>query len=79
MIESIKPEEFILYLRKSRTDDPALSVSETVAKHEQMRIGEFLKAAEIVKAFRTWTHTATSRKIIRTTTCGVTARQNIGK
>ena len=28
------PEEFLLYLRKSRTDDPLLSVEEVLAKHE---------------------------------------------
>lgn len=32
----ITPEEIIDYLRKSRTDDPTLSVEETLAKHEQM-------------------------------------------
>ena len=32
----LKPEEIIDYLRKSRTDDPALSVSEVLSKHEQM-------------------------------------------
>ena len=36
ILPELKPEEIIIYLRKSRTDDPALSVSETVAKHEQM-------------------------------------------
>lgn len=36
VIPELKPEEIIIYLRKSRTDDPALSVSETVSKHEQM-------------------------------------------
>lgn len=35
-LQSISTKDIILYLRKSRTDDPALSVSETVAKHEQM-------------------------------------------
>lgn len=29
-----KPDEFLLYLRKSRTDDPLLSVEEVLAKHE---------------------------------------------
>ena len=29
-----KPDEFIAYLRKSRTDDPLLSVEEVLAKHE---------------------------------------------
>lgn len=29
-------DEIIMYLRKSRTDDPTLSVEETLAKHEQM-------------------------------------------
>ena len=36
MLPELKPEEILIYLRKSRTDDPALSVQETVAKHEQM-------------------------------------------
>jgi DNA invertase Pin-like site-specific DNA recombinase len=36
VLPELKPEEIIMYLRKSRTDDPALTVSETVAKHEQM-------------------------------------------
>ena len=35
-LPDLKPEEIIIYLRKSRTDDPALTVSEIVAKHEQM-------------------------------------------
>lgn len=35
-LPGLKPEEILIYLRKSRTDDPALSVSETLAKHEQM-------------------------------------------
>ena len=32
----LTPEEIIDYLRKSRTDDPTLSVEEVLAKHEQM-------------------------------------------
>ena len=32
----MKPDGIILYLRKSRTDDPILSVEEVLAKHEQM-------------------------------------------
>ena len=36
MLPELKTDEIIMYLRKSRTDDPALTVSETVAKHEQM-------------------------------------------
>lgn len=36
MLPDLKPEEILIYLRKSRTDDPALTVQETVAKHEQM-------------------------------------------
>ena len=35
-LPDLQPEEIIIYLRKSRTDDPALSVSETLSKHEQM-------------------------------------------
>ena len=30
----VKPEEVLVYLRKSRTDDPLLSVEEVLAKHE---------------------------------------------
>lgn len=36
LLPELKTDEILMYLRKSRTDDPALSVSETVAKHEQM-------------------------------------------
>lgn len=35
-LPELKPDEILIYLRKSRTDDPALSVQETLAKHEQM-------------------------------------------
>lgn len=34
VIENLKPDEVIAYFRKSRTDDPALSVEEILAKHE---------------------------------------------
>ena len=30
----LKPEEILLYLRKSRTDDPTLSVAEILTRHE---------------------------------------------
>lgn len=33
---NLKPEEVLEYLRKSRTDDPALSVEEVLTKHEAM-------------------------------------------
>ena len=33
--ESIKPEEILMYLRKSRADDPLLSVSDVLSKHEE--------------------------------------------
>lgn len=36
MLPEIKPSEVLIYLRKSRTDDPTLTASEVVAKHEQM-------------------------------------------
>lgn len=36
ILPELKPEEILIYLRKSRTDDPALTVSETLSKHEQM-------------------------------------------
>jgi DNA invertase Pin-like site-specific DNA recombinase len=32
-LENIKPEEILVYLRKSRTDDPALTVEEVLEKH----------------------------------------------
>ena len=32
----IQPDEIIVYLRKSRADDPLLTVTEVLAKHEQM-------------------------------------------
>jgi DNA invertase Pin-like site-specific DNA recombinase len=32
----LRPEEILLYSRKSQTDDPALTIEETLAKHEQM-------------------------------------------
>lgn len=33
-IDQLKPEEVLMYLRKSRADDPLLSVSEVLQKHE---------------------------------------------
>ena len=35
-IPKLLPEEILLYSRKSRTDDPTLTVEEVLAKHEQM-------------------------------------------
>lgn len=35
-LPDLRPDQILIYLRKSRTDDPALTVSETVAKHETM-------------------------------------------
>ena len=34
VLENIKPNEILAYFRKSRTDDPTLSVEEVLAKHE---------------------------------------------
>lgn len=34
IIENLKPDEVLAYFRKSRTDDPTLSVAEVLAKHE---------------------------------------------
>ena len=34
LIENLKPNEILAYFRKSRTDDPTLSVEEVLAKHE---------------------------------------------
>ena len=33
--DDIKPEEILMYLRKSRADDPLKSVEEIVANHEK--------------------------------------------
>ena len=33
---NLKPEEVLDYLRKSQTDDPALTVEEVLAKHEEI-------------------------------------------
>lgn len=33
---NLKPEEIIMYLRKSRADDPMLSVAEVLSKHEKI-------------------------------------------
>lgn len=35
-LPKLSPEEILIYLRKSQSDDPLLSVEETLAKHEQM-------------------------------------------
>ena len=35
-IAELKPEEILIYLRKSRADDPTLSVEEVLSKHEQI-------------------------------------------
>lgn len=35
-LPKLTPEEIVKYLRKSRTDDPTLTVEEVLAKHEQM-------------------------------------------
>ena len=34
ILETLKPDEVLAYFRKSRTDDPTLSVEEVLAKHE---------------------------------------------
>lgn len=34
LIEKIRPDEVLAYFRKSRTDDPSLSVEEVLSKHE---------------------------------------------
>ena len=35
-LPSLVPAQVLMYLRKSRTDDPALTVAETLSRHEQM-------------------------------------------
>ena len=34
--ENLKPEEVLIYLRKSRTDDPSLTVEEVLSRHESL-------------------------------------------
>lgn len=34
-LENIKPEEILIYLRKSRADDPMLTVEEVLSRHEE--------------------------------------------
>ena len=36
MLPPMSVDDIIMYLRKSRTDDPALTVQEVLSKHEQM-------------------------------------------
>lgn len=36
ILPKLLPEEILVYLRKSRTDDPTLTVEEVLSKHEQM-------------------------------------------
>ena len=36
LLENIRPEEILIYLRKSRADDPLLSVEEVLEKHETL-------------------------------------------
>lgn len=40
--EQLKPEEVLMYLRKSRADDPALTVEEVLSKHEE-RLNEWVE------------------------------------
>lgn len=40
--ENLKPEEVLVYLRKSRADDPLLSVEEVLSKHEA-RLNEWVE------------------------------------
>lgn len=36
LLDNIKPEEILIYLRKSRADDPLLTVEEVLSKHETL-------------------------------------------
>ena len=71
-LPDLKPEEILIYLRKSRTDDPALTVAETVAKHEQM-LDDY--------AVRTWGDTIPEQNRFREVVSGETieARPEIKK
>lgn len=44
LIPQIKGEEILIYLRKSRSDDPLMSVEEVLAKHERM-LADYLEAS----------------------------------
>jgi hypothetical protein len=47
ILPDLKGEEIIMYLRKSRSDDPLLSVEEVLSKHEQM-LDDWIGAAPSV-------------------------------
>ena len=36
LLPKMNVDDILMYLRKSRTDDPALTVEEVLSKHEQM-------------------------------------------
>ena len=40
-LPDLKPDEVLVYLRKSRADDPSLTVAEVLSKHEQM-LGDWM-------------------------------------
>lgn len=42
-LPDLKPDEVLVYLRKSRTDDPTLSVADVLSKHEHM-LSEWMDA-----------------------------------
>lgn len=68
----MKPSEVLIYLRKSRTDDPSLSVAETLSRHEQM-LDEF--------ALRVWGESVPEQNRFREVVSGETieARPEIQK
>jgi DNA invertase Pin-like site-specific DNA recombinase len=47
ILPDLKGKEIIMYLRKSRSDDPLLSVEEVLSKHEQM-LDDYLSTSSIV-------------------------------
>lgn len=69
---NISPAEVLVYLRKSRTDDPALSVQETLSRHEKM-LDDY--------ALRTWGETVPEHNRFREVVSGETieARPEVQK
>lgn len=69
---NVSPAEVLIYLRKSRTDDPALSVQETLSRHEKM-LDDY--------ALRTWGETVPENNRFREVVSGETieARPEVQK
>ena len=62
-IKNLKPDEIIIYLRKSRADNPAESVEEVLEKHETI-LQDFAR--------QTWTYQIPESNIYREVVSGET-------